>query len=244
MQRIIFSVFLMLGLLRIFPSPAWCQEPPPPWKSSLELSYLQTSGNSSSQTLSTGLKVERTFSFSKLTLEGGALYGKKGDVTSDQSWFGSLKYDRNITDRFYLFILEMTERNTLKGMEFRYTHQGGLGYYLLKSNDNILKAEAGAGYVHEDQIDPFPDRGFPSARAFAGYTHNFSKTSRFDEWAEYLPNLNDSKDYVINEETALITNLAGNLALKVSFAVAFDNLPPPGFQKSDRVVKTAFLYTF
>jgi len=243
MKRIFFFGLTVL-LLGIIAPPAGAEEAPPPWKSSLEFSYLQTSGNTSSQTLSAGLKVERTFDFAKLTLQGGALYGRNGDVTSDQSWFGSLKYDQNITERFYLFLLEMTERNTLKGIEFRYSHQGGLGYYLIKTPDDLFKLEAGAGYIHEDQIDPFRDRGYPSARAFAGYTHNFSKTSRFDEWVEYLPNLNDSKDYVINEETALITNISGNLALKTSFDVTYDNLPPPDFQKSDRTFKTALLYTF
>jgi putative salt-induced outer membrane protein len=243
MKRII-SLIWMLNLLVISAVSAWADEAPPPWKSSLELSYLQTSGNTTSQTLSAGLKVERTLSFAKLTLEGGALYGTKENVASDQSWFGSLKYDQTLSDRFYLFLLEMVERNTLRGFEFRYTHQGGLGYYLIKTEGDILKLEAGAGYVHEDQIDPFRDRGFPSGRAFAGYTHNFSKTSRFDEWVEYLSNLNDSKDYMINEETALITNLMGNLALKTSFDVTYDHLPPPGFEKSDRVFKTALLYTF
>jgi len=243
MKRIVSSI-LMLHLVAVFAAQARADEPPPPWKGSMELSYLQTSGNTSSQTFSGGLKIERNLSFAKLTLEGGALYGKKEDVTSDESWFGSLKYDQNLTDRFYLFLLDKTERDTLKGIEFRYTHQGGLGYYLIKTEGDSLKLEAGGGYIHEDQVDPFPDRGFPNARAFAGYTHNFSKTSRFDEWVEYLPDLNKTKDYVINEETALITNLKGNLALKVSFDVAFDNLPPPGFQKSDRVFKTALLYTF
>jgi putative salt-induced outer membrane protein YdiY len=61
---------------------------------------------------------------------------------------------------------------------------------------------------------------------------------------EYLPSLSDGQDYLINEETAVIANLVGNLALKVSFNVAYDNLPPPDFQKSDRIFKTALLYTF
>jgi len=244
MKRIISSLILMLCFIGILNVPAWAEEPPPPWKSSLGFSYLETSGNTSSQTFSGELKVERNLSFAKVTLEGAALYGQKEDVTTDASWFGSLKYDQNITDRFYLFLLDRTERDTFRGFEFRYAHQGGLGYYLVKSEDQILKFEAGGGYVHEDQVDPFPDKGFPNARAYAGYTYNFSKTSRFDEWVAYLPNLNETKDYVINEETAVVANLVENLALKVSFNVAFDNLPAPGFEKSDRVFKTALLYTF
>ena len=250
MQRIV-SATVMVAFLGIAAVPARAEDPPPPWKAGLELSYLETSGNTESQTLSAGLNVERNFSSSKLTLVGAAIYGRKGgadEPASDKNWFASLKYDKAITERFYLYLLEKTERNTLKGFEFRYIHQGGLGYYLVNSADDILKFEAGGGYIHEDQIKPFKDTGNPSARAFAGYTHNFSKTSRFDEWVEYLPNLkkdsNDKMDYLIVEETALITNLSGNLALKVSLNVTYDHIPLPGFEKSDRVFKTALLYTF
>jgi hypothetical protein len=42
----------------------------------------------------------------------------------------------------------------------------------------------------------------------------------------------------------LVSNLAGGLALKMSYAVAYDNLPPPGFFKTDRLFKTTLLYTF
>ena len=243
MKRII-SLVLVLGFMGIVTGPTWADEPPPPWKGSVGLAYLETSGNTSSRTFSGELKVERNFSFSKLTLQGSAMYAENNDVTSDENWYGSLKYDQNLTDRSYLYLLQKTERNTFQGIEFRYTYQGGLGYYLLNSSADVLKTELGAGYIHEDQVNPFPDRGFPSARVFAGYTHNFTEKNRFDEWVEYLPSLENGQDYLINEETAVITNLVGSLALKVSFTVAYDNLPPPDHEKSDRTFKTALLYTF
>ena len=243
MKRIIGFV-LITGFTGIVTASAWADEPPPPWKGSVGLAYLETSGNTSSRTFSGELKVERNFSFSKLTLQGSAMYAESNDVTSDENWYGSLKYDQNLTERSYLYLLQKTERNTFQGIEFRYTYQGGLGYYLLNSSADVLKAELGAGYIHEDQVNPFPDRGFPSARVFAGYTHNFTEKNRFDEWVEYLPNLKNGQDYLINEETAVITNLVGSLALKVSFTVAYDNEPPPDHEKSDRTFKTALLYTF
>lgn len=232
-----------LGLLIIPVTPLYADDLPP-WEGNMELSYLQTSGNSNSQTLATAGKLVRTFTNSSLTAEAKAIYGEKEGVASDRSWFTLMKYDQNITERASVFVLETVERNVLKGIEFRYSHQGGIGYYFIKAVADTLKVEAGAGYVHEDRIDPFKDHGFPTARLFGDYLHAFDEKNRFEQTVEYLPNLRETKDYLLNEETALITNLMGNLALKVSFTVAFDNLPPPDFQKSDRVFKTAFLYTF
>jgi putative salt-induced outer membrane protein YdiY len=136
------------------------------------------------------------------------------------------------------------ERNTLKGIEFRYITQVGLGYDFIKTASDTLKGEAGAGYVRENPVDPFSDRGFPTARLFGQYDHAFAEKTRFVQTVEYLPSLEEKKDYLINEESAFVTNLAGGFAFKVSFSIAYDNLPPPNFSKTDRLFKTALLYTF
>jgi len=243
MKRIVFMV-LILGFTGTVAVPARADEPPPPWKGNVGLAYLETSGNSSSKTFSGELKIERNFLPNKLTLQGSGVYAESNDTTSAENWYGSLKYDRNFTDRTYAYLLQKTERNTFQGIEFRYTYQGGLGYLLLNSASDVLKAELGGGYIHEDQVNPFPDRGFPSARAFAGFTHNFTEKNRFDQWVEYLPSLTHGQDYLINEETAVITNVVGSWAMKVSFTVNYDNEPPPDHEKSDRTFKAALLYTF
>ena len=215
--------------------------------------YLQTDGNTESQTLSADAKIQRSFSRAKITAEGKGLYGKKEDDTTEKSWIASLKFDQNVTDRTYLYALETADRNTLKGIEIRFNHQGGLGHYFIKAEKDTLKVEIGAGYVREHQVlvdpsDPLSKikdkKGYPSGRAYGEYTHTFTETTRFEQTVEYLPNLREMEDYMINEESAFITNLFGQFALKVSFSVTFDHLPPEGFKKSDRLFKTALLYTF
>jgi putative salt-induced outer membrane protein YdiY len=229
--------------LIVIAAPLYAQEEPP-WKGNLEFSYVETSGNTSSETFVVAGKAERTFSASKWSAEVKALYGKKEEITSDKSWMGTLKYDRNITERMYGFLSETVERNTLKGIEVRYTTLAGLGHYLVKTPTDVLKGEAGLGYTRENPIAPLNDRGYPTARLFGGYSHSFTEKTRFEQTVEYLPNLKEGDDYLINEESAFITNLMGNLAFKVSYAVFYDSQPPAGFGKYDRLFKTALLYTF
>jgi putative salt-induced outer membrane protein len=233
----------VLFLPMVIAVPLYAQEEPP-WKGNLEFSYVETSGNTSSETFVVAGKAERTFSASKWSAEIKALYGKKEEITSDKSWMGTLKYDRNITERTYGFLSETVERNTLKGIEVRYTSLAGLGYYFVKTPTDVLKGEAGLGYTRENPIAPLNDRGYPTARLFGGYSHSFTEKTRFEQTVEYLPNLKEGDDYLINEESAFITNLMGNLAFKISYAVFYDNEPPAGFGKYDRLFKTALLYTF
>lgn len=233
----------MLLIFSLLASPLFAEESSR-WKGNIEISYLQTDGNTESQTFAGGAKAERSFKRAQLTGEARGLYGKKEGITSVKSWFTGLKYDQNLTSRTSVFLLETVERNTLKGIDFRYGHQGGIGYYFIKTETDTLKGEVGAGYVKEDRVDPLKDVGYGSARVFAGYLHAFTEQTRFEQTVEYLPNLSDSEDYIINDETAFITNLMGKFAFKTSFAVTFDHLPPPGFEKTDRVFKTALLYIF
>lgn len=234
---------LSLVLLVLRTAPLFAQGVPPS-KGSLEFSYLETSGNTSSQSLLLAGKGERAWENSKLEGEVKALYGKKDDVTSDKSWLVGLKYDENITDLTYAFISQVVERDVLKGIEIRYISMLGLGHYFLKNTTDSFKGEVSAGYTRENPVAPFPDRGFPSARLFGGYVHTFAEKTRFEQTVEYLPNLKEAKDYLINEESAFITSLMGNLAFKISYAILYDNLPPPTFHKTDRLFKTSLLMTF
>jgi putative salt-induced outer membrane protein YdiY len=175
----------------------FAEEPQKGWKGNAELSFIQTDGNTDSKTFSAAGKAEGEFGFGKLTAAASGLYGKSKDqrtgvtTTSNKNWMGSLKYDQKLTARSYVFASETVERDTLKGIEVRYTHQGGVGYYLIKNEKDTLRVEAGAGYVNEHPVDPFRNKGYPAARGFGEFIHAFNGKTRFEQWVEYLPNLKE-----------------------------------------------------
>ena len=251
MARII-RLIGVLGIVLVPVSFASAQEPPPPpWKGNLELSYVDAGGNSNSQTFLAAGKVEHLMEHAKLSGEFSALYGETGGVASGKNWAGRLKYDRYLTDRFYAYGSEAVERDVLKGIEIRYFTQVGVGYEVIKTSTDLLKGEVGGGYVRENPIaldpvsgQPLNDRGFPTARVAGEYDHTFNDKTSFVQTATFLQSLKESNDYLFNEETAFITNLMASLAFKVSYAIKYDNDPPPTFFKTDRLFKTSLLYTF
>lgn len=126
-----------------------------PWKANLELSNLQTEGNTDSTSLLFGGRGERTLTAAKLSGEFLAMYGEKAGAASDRNWFGALKYDRYVTERLFAYLAERVDRNVLNGIEIRYATQAGVGYDVIKTPSDLLKAEAGFGYVRENPISPF-----------------------------------------------------------------------------------------
>jgi putative salt-induced outer membrane protein len=233
----------LVGLVVMSASPSFGEEVDL-WKGNLELSYIQTGGNTNSKTLATAGKAERSFERAKLTGEFNAIYGEKSGVTSDKAWMGRGKYDHYVSNRAFAYLSETFERNVFKGVEIRYTTQAGLGYEFIKTASDMLKGEAGVGYIRENPIAPFDDLGYATGRVYGEYGHAFDEKTRFLQTAEYLPALKGGEGYLFREESSFIANVMGNLALKVSYGVWYDSSPQPGFFKTDRLFKTALLYTF
>ena len=91
---------------------------------------------------------------------------------------------------------------------------------------------------------PSPDSRFLALRFATTIRHNFTQTAFLSESAESLPNVENTKDYRINSETALVAPLAGRLALKITYLVHYDNVPEPGFGKTDRILTSGIQIGF
>ena len=61
---------------------------------------------------------------------------------------------------------------------------------------------------------------------------------------ELLSNLKTSKDQLLNSETSLTAPISKRIALKSAYLIRYDNLPEPGFKKSDRVFTTGIQIVF
>ncbi|MGE5743214.1 MAG: DUF481 domain-containing protein, partial [Gemmatimonadota bacterium] len=72
----------------------------------------------------------------------------------------------------------------------------------------------------------------------------FTETALLQEVLELLSNLKDSKDQLLNSETSLTAPLSKRIALKAAYLIRHDNLPEPGFKKSDRVFTTGIQILF
>ena len=242
----LFSLCLVLFMSFLSYSPSYAQ-----WNGDVEISYLQTSGNTENMSLSGTVKAHREFSNSKVFMEFRTLYSEQNSLVSSKRWMSKLKVDRNIPFRrlfvlvpaFWVYGIGMIEQDELKGIERRVSLQTGVGRYLVQTEQNNLKVEIGAGYIIENRVSGQTSRS-PSGVGFLGFVHTFSEKTRFEQKMELILNLSEGEAYLFNAEAAFITGLIGSLALKVSLGINYDNLPPIGFKSTDRLYKTSLLMTF
>lgn len=204
---------------------------------------VNAAGNSSVTTLNTDERIDWNAGAWGLTESFSVIYGKNDSATTASTWHGSLRGDRSLGSRLSLYLLGNYDRNTFAGFDRRFEEGLGLAVQALRAPRDSINAETGLSYTEQHNTDS-TENDFPAARVAGTYTHTFSKTAYFRQSAEILPDLKVGENVRFNTETALVASISANIALKASYVVHFDNLPEPGFKKSDRLLTTGVQVTF
>lgn len=214
-------------------------------KTSVNVGFVNVAGNTQFTTLSGDERLEYITldSLWRFGQSFAAVYGRNEDSTTASSFRLDGRADRTLGSRISAFAGAAWERNRFAGIARRFEEIVGLAYQLLALERDELRLEGGAAFNQQRSISGVSDN-FVAARAAGSYKHLFNETAYFLQLAEFLPNLDDGNDLRINTESALVAPLSSAIALKLSYAIRFDNLPEPGFEKTDRLFTSGIQVTF
>jgi putative salt-induced outer membrane protein len=223
-------------LLVITASPLLAQAPVPrPVEFTGDVGFVNTAGNTDVTTINVGEKLTRNLTRFTLKQFFSVVYGNTDGQTTTNLWQTGLRGDYNITQRFLLFGTAGYDRNTFAGISRRFGEGVGVGFKAVDQPDDKLEFEVGLELTQQrSTLDV--DNDFTAARTAGAYRHNFTETAYFLQNVEVLPDLKQSDDLRINTETGIVAPLSNRFAIKLSYVIHFDNLPEPGFKKTDRLL--------
>lgn len=238
MNKMIAAVFL-LGLA----SSVTAQEPLKKWKDAAELSYVQTSGNSKTSTISGKNLFSYDWRKAALELTAGGLGTSSGDTVTAEQYNAAEKVSFKFPGRNYAFQKNSWEKNRFAGIKDRYDLGLGLGRLLVDRSYDQFYMEAGGGYIFEDRLAS-ENKSFGTYRGYVKYTRILSPTANASQDLEYLGNLEDAKGYRMNAETALITSISTHFSLKAAYQWKYVNAPGAGFRKTDTLTSVAIIVNY
>jgi putative salt-induced outer membrane protein YdiY len=215
------------------------------WKDEAELSFVSTNGNSETTTLSGKNLLLYNFT-DKLSGEWkiAALKSEDDNETTAERYSTDLKFSYLFSERMYGGAVGGWLKDEFAGFDARYYIGPLLGYKFLVGPKHLLSGEVGINYAKEEYTDD-TDSDFLEGRAFGLYEYVFTEKTKFTQSLEYLQDFDDTDNYKINSETALITALAGNFALKAGYEVRYQNRPiPEDLDKTDTTVTVALVVNF
>lgn len=221
------------------PSP-----PPPAFKITANAGLVSAAGNTEITTLSGDQRIEYrpTGSGWTFTQHLGAVYGRTDGVTSANRIKGGVRIQHVVEERVSAFVSAEYEKNRFAGIRRRFEEVISLSFDLLQAPGTELALEMGASLNQQRDLEGIDD-SFVAARTAGELKQQFTETAYLQQKIELLPNLEASEDLRINSETALVAPLSRRFAVKLSYAIRYDNLPEPGFQHTDRVFTSGLQVT-
>ncbi len=247
----VFMIKRIVAMLFVFAAPVAaqdpcpCPEPPPPpprlWTGSIGLSYLSNSGNSESASLGSSAAFARQATPWGIEVALLANRNETEGVTSAERLFAEVRGKRALGERFELFAGVSYEEDEFAGFQSRTLLETGGLWRAVRGERQQLSFDLGLTWTTED---PVAGSSLESVGAVAGldWRWKLSETAGFRERFLYFPSFDESDDWRLRSETSLETALASSWALRLSYLVTRDNLPAPGFEKTDTSTSVSLVW--
>lgn len=231
-----------------------------PWKSSAELGYVSTSGNTNTETIKStfyiSYEVEKwlhkghaeVLSSKSETTDTSTMPATTKDERTAAKWLVSGQSDYKFNDFDYFFGLLSYEDDRFSGFQYQAKLGFGYGRRVLHTENHELKLEIGPGY-RIFKLEPtvplaatINDRQDEILlRANAGYVWSISETAKFTE--DLTGEFGEDQDE-LKSVTALTANINRILAMKISYTVKrLDNVPV-GTENTDKETAVTLVFTF
>jgi putative salt-induced outer membrane protein YdiY len=239
-MRRVWITLLALGAAGAMRAPA---QAPQPVQLTLDLGFVNTSGNSEVTTFNLGQKLGLTRGSWVFAQTAKAIYGETDGSATAEAYEAGLRGDYVIKERVSAFTLLTYQRNPFAGIAARYAEGVGLSLRALRAPRDSLNLE-GSISANQERSTADVEKTFAATRAALAYKHLFGTAAFFTQALEWLSNLNDADDQRVNSETAITAPISRQLALKAAYVVRFDNQPEPGFKDTDRIFTTGVQIVF
>lgn len=233
---------------------AQAQAPSPPdgrWRGTLGLGFSHASGNTSSTNLTVKGEAQRATDADKWTLFGEGLRARADGVTSGNRLRLAGRYDRNLTERTFVFASLEAERDTVALLGRRLNAGTGFGYKLVNEPDVTFNVFGGLGrtddrYLAPRLIDDEERIRYARANAVLGEesTHRFTEATSAHQRLTVTPDLSQRGVYRAQWDGGLSVAMTASMSLTVALGVRYDSDPGIGLAKTDTLLTTGIAVRF
>jgi putative salt-induced outer membrane protein YdiY len=211
------------------------------WSGNAELGFIETGGNSDTQSLNGKFVIARKQGDLKTGLKAEALTSKENGDTSKEKYRAEGKADYSFGELGYFTTLLTYEDDRFSGYEWQSTLSVGYGYRAWASGNDKLDLEIGPGYrrnvlqvrgeVEEETV----------GRASLNLELNIGENAKF---TEILSVEGGESNTVYKSDMGLQSTLAGALAMKISYIVKYTDKVPEDTVNTESQVGVTLVYLF
>ena len=217
-------------------------EPKYPWESSVGAGLVLTRGNSHTLLYSGEIETAKKTPKNEYSLGASGAFGSQDSEDNVNNYGGYGQWNRLFTDRFYSYVRAEVKRDIIADLDYRFNVGPGAGYYLVKMTNTTLSAEAGAGYQYEHLGDEY--NSFATVRFAEKFEHKFSDRARVWQMVEFLPQVDEFDNYIVNFEIGAEAFLTKVFSLKTTLQDSYQSQPAADRDKNDIKIISRISYKF
>jgi putative salt-induced outer membrane protein len=239
-------IAMLCGLAQAQPVPA--AEKKPAWETSAFAGLTLTRGNSETLLGSANIVTAKKWDHNELGLGADGTYGETklpgatNSVKNAESIHGFGQYNRLFNERLYALGRVDALHDAIADVEYRVTLSVGAGYYFLKTTNTVLSGEVGPGYVFEKLGSD--EHSYATLRLGEKFTQKLSSHARLWQSAEFLPQIDDFDNYLVNAEIGVEADITAHLSLSTFLQDTYKNHPAPGRKQNDLKLVAGVKYKF
>lgn len=255
MKKILLSLVAVASVVAAAEPEANIQNP---FVTHTELGYIETQGNTKTQTFSLDAKAKKNWNKNALSLLLDAQYASDHDVETKNKFLTEIEYNYELTQRFALTYLVGYKQDKFSGYVYQAYTGPGAKYTVLKAENQNLNLEGSVLYSQDETEDtnfdatgaiiPYPNPtdiatvtttdgevlSYGSFRAKGVYDWQILENLKFDQELSYRVSFEDSENYFIFSKTAFTSKLSDIFSAGLSYKVDYINQAAIGKEYTDR----------
>lgn len=218
------------------------------WESSAGFGLTLTKGNSDTLLMNANVQSTRKWDKNEINLGADGTYGEAEDPDTGEndqtagSVRGYAQYNRLFTERLFGYFRVDALHDSIADVDYRIGLSPGAGYYFIKNERTSLRGEVGPGVIFEKQGGETDT--YMTLRLAERFDHKLNARARIWQTLEFLPQIDDWDNFIINAEIGIETDITKSLALKVYLQDTYDNQPAPGRDENDLKLVAGISYKF
>ena len=226
------------------------------WSGGSNFGFALARGNSETTNVALGFNALRKTTNDEWTVNLAQLFAQdnKLNTTTANSFIGLIRYDRNISKRWFVFGTFSGMYDELQQLNYRILPGAGIGFHAIATDRTTLDLLGGFGYTRESYYNGTVNN-LASALIGDEFAYKITKTTTFTQNLYYLPSINQPvyvpgpgqshpDNYRINFTAGIATKLNGWLTANANFLDQYVSQPVPGNKKNNVVFTTGLGFTF
>jgi len=247
-----FAALFLTGTVAFVPPFVQAQQATNRWETVANVGITLTRGNSDNFLATAGIDTKRKWSTDEVLLGVNGGYGENtkheprtNDTTTktDQYIKGYGQWNHFFSERNYAGVRVDALYDEIADIDYRVTLGPLVGHYFIKNPKTFLSAEAGPSVVFEN-TGAADSTIYFAARVGEKFEHKFNERTKIWESADWVPQVDNINNWVLNVELGVSSALTKALALQLKALDTYDREPVPGRRENDFKLIAGLAYKF